>query len=685
MSYVPPAGNAISFDLTGTYASPAGDGLSLDLAFSQGGGGSGVLTSWANKTYTAHAPHFDIAQKITSVANVQYNTQAVGTGIVQSTYLSGAAGIVYTMHAPTGQSVGKILGTNATKTYTTYTPTLFNGKLTTLSVYAGITYTVQAPTQKIGIRKAFDLPYTIWHTTLDVSANLTYTPREPGNFLTVSGYWEAVYDIRDTEVPVKLDWAFVYGAREAWSFDLSWGLNSSASKAWDALYNIVSVDRIQKAWDIPYSARVAFAAELPYSLLAASALSVSWELPYSLRDLLAIAWGTPYTLTSPVSADFGVPYAIKSYDRVEKAVRVVYSIGGTSVIVETNQPYITYNGKNIRIVEGDISTSEGGYTWEGNFTLADVADYVQFAQDQPFTVNLYGEVYNFVVDGKELTRNGPAQISARLIGVSPSARFSSPRAVEQDYLWDTTITVLDAVNQVTANDISWGTVNWHIPGFRLGFDNAPALDVVKALAEAAGAVVESSKTGQLRVRPRYPISVPDYPVATPDQVYIETSDILSVSETYAIGEIYNKFRIADVDLAENDGLEWVPDYQGGLIGYMRCFPYPWRTDVNLIHTGDGTVYIGPQEVGYTEKDEVVEVYQGQGAVEYPIYAVLDVEMLGVNVGSITFSTDVREFTVSGPALNSVIRIRYRTRFLRYRVISGSGRPTQFLLESQPIP
>lgn len=687
MAYSPPAGNAILFDFVGgAYAAPAGNAVLFDLAVAQGSG-SGVLTSWGNITITAYAPaKYTVKQYLNTNATITFNGQPVGTGIIQTTKLTSTwANITLTPQLPSKQTQKRTLAVWAQIVITPYTPTLFNGQTQAITDAASIVITPYAPVNLVKLKKDWGLQYTIWHTTLDVAANLTITPREPFVGFRIKWGWDFLYDIRDTEIPINLDWGLVYSARTTWEWGISYGLNYRLARDAEIVYNLSGYDLVQQDWGLVYSTNIRLAWQLPYSIVGPVKVRKGWGLVYALQDFLQIDWGIEYDLTEPVVADFEINYQIDSFDRLSKGFRFVYSINGTSVLVNTSEPFITYQGRDVRIVEGDISISEGGYTWEGNFTLADIADYVQFRQDEEFTVNLYGEEWTFVVDGKELSRNAPAQISLRLIGVSPSARFTSPRAVEQDYLWDTTVTALDAVNQVTASDISWNTVNWSIPGFRLAFDNAPAIDVVKALAEASGAVVESSKGGQLRVRPLYPISVPDYDAATADHTYVETSDILSVSESYAIAEIYNKFRIADVDLAQQDGMEWVPDYSGALVGYMRVFPYPWRLDVNLIHTGDGTVFIGPQTVAYYEYEEIVEVYQGQGSTQYPIFVLLEVEFFGANLGGVTFVPDVREFTVTGPLLNSVIRIKYRTRYLRYRLISGSGLATQFLLESAPLP
>lgn len=460
-------------------------------------------------------------------------------------------------------------------------------------------------------------------------------------------------------------------------FEIPW--LSRVSAATELVYEILQpISRgVELVYDLSERSPVQSAVELPYSMR----LQLGIEVPYSIRPLVKSAFSAPYHLQDRVARQVEFVYQLPEKDRLIGAFTGIWSLVQSSIVNITDQPTITHRGRQVRILEGDISASEGGYSWEGNFILADVRDYVQFNRDDPFTVNLYGEVWTFVVDGKELSRDAPAQVSCRIIGISPSAQYVSPRATKKDYEWDTPVEALAAATEVVP-DIIWNTVDWTIPAFRLAFTDAEPLDIVKRLAEACGAVVESSLNGTLRVRPLFPVSPQNYQTTAPDHGFVELLDILSVSESYNYGDVRNRYRLMDAQAAVQDQLEWVPDHSGAFSGYLRAYPAPWRTNVILSHTADPVeLSIGSQVVQFREEEELIEIYKGQGSTTYPVYELLSVEWEATNLGGLVFAQDSRDIAVVGPAANSLVRVRYRTRSLNYRALTSSGRPAQFLLES----
>lgn len=465
-------------------------------------------------------------------------------------------------------------------------------------------------------------------------------------------------------------------------YDLGYSLRHVVQQDNELPYKIRNVDKLQKAVEINFNIRLQAAVNLRWQLTPTYPVSKAVELPYSVRPMVKVGKALPYHMTLKVHAATELKYKVLSFNRVNKTVVGIWSLAGKSVILTTDEPHLILNGQRVDVVEGDISTNEGGYAWECNFTLAKVTDYVQFVRGGIFTANLYGETWTFEVDGKELSRPGPAKVSNRIMGVSPSAQYTSPRSSQADYLWDAPVSARDAAEEVTGVTLDWDIVDWTIPAYRLAFSHSEPLAVVRKLAEVAGGVVESTLDGELHIRNKYPVSPQDYATATPDHTYVELDHIISVSETYGYNDVFNKFRILDVNENIRDSMQWIEDYPDSLTGVMRVNPSPWRQTVDLVHTGDGTVVIGTPSVVYrTMEEEILEVFKGAGTTSEPIYDIISVVWEATNLGSIVFAQDSSDFTVSGPAANSVIRLVYRTRSLDYPITSGSGRPTQFLLES----
>jgi hypothetical protein len=488
------------------------------------------------------------------------------------------------------------------------------------------------------------------------------------------------YDIRGLiSTAVEFPWT----NRIVASYSAAYGILQSIAHSVALQYDLQLKTPVRAACSLAWNVRLQSAFGAAWSITENQTVRAAQSVMYSIRPIVRTATVLQYQLLQRVNRAVELCYGIPERDRVFAAHTGIWSLATSLVVNITDQPFLTYKGRRVGILGGDISASEGGYLWEGNFVLADINDYVQFLRDEEFTADLYGEVWTFIVDGKELERSGPAKVNGRIIGVSPGAAHAAPRTLPQDYEWDVPVLAQDAAEEALGEDIDWQIVDWTIPAFRLSFSSTDSIEVVRRLATAAGALLESDLDGALRVRPLFPISPANYAAEVPDHVYTELPDIIGVSESYNYGVIANRFRIMDVQQSILDTLEWVEDSPGAWSGYIKAYMAPWRLTVQLVHTGDTpTLTIGiPATVVREVEEELVEVFKGQGSVRYPIYDVLSVEWEATNLGGIVHAVDSKEFTVVGPAANSLVRIKYRTRSLNHRVVSTSGRPTQFLLES----
>lgn len=491
--------------------------------------------------------------------------------------------------------------------------------------------------------------------------------------IRVSGF--ATYPI-DSPSDVEMVYSIFTGAKV--QIELPWRTN--VRSAYEFTYGILNTisKQVELAYDISSRSPVVKAVTLQWSMRLQAAVSMPYSIRPIVRNAVSMGWGLNSTVRKAVEMN----YKLMDKNRVLKAFTAIWSMPDVSVVNVTDQPVLYLNGSPVRLLSGDISISEGGYAWEGNFTLADVRDYVQFRRDDVFTADLYGEVWTFIVDGKELRRDAPASVSCRIIGISPSARYVSPRAEKKDYEWDVVVSAQDAVTEVFGVSPTWDIVDWDIPAYRLAFTGADPMDILKRVAEAAGGVVESGLDGSLRVRPKYLVSPEDYPTTTAAHTYVELTDIVDVAESYNYGVVANLFRLMDVQASLQDNIEWIADGQGAYSGTVRVYPSPWRTNVELVHTADPTeLQIGPQVVLYREESELIEIYKGQGSTQYPVYEILSVVWEATDLGGLAHDLDSREVFAVGPASNSLVRVTYRTRSLNYRASTSSGRPAQFLLES----
>jgi len=344
----------------------------------------------------------------------------------------------------------------------------------------------------------------------------------------------------------------------------------------------------------------------------------------------------------------------------------------------------------LQILNGQVSSDEGSYLWEVTAELSDINDYALLRQDDPFDVEIYGEIFKFILDSKELDRSNPAQLSANITGLSPGAIYDFPRAQPYTKTWDTPVSAKAAAEAALGVSITWNILDWTIPAFRLAVENVSPISVVIQIAEAAGGIVESDIDGSILVRHKFPVSVADYDTATPDHSFTEEEHILSVSEQFVSSRVVNKLRLLDVESDYSDVIEYVKDPVDRLKGELRAYPSPWRTGVGIIDTaqvgqllpitGD-PVLQSRIEAGSDELGELVEIVDGIGTTNYPISSIGLVEWVSESLGGVSFEEHGNTVSVANPeGKYGLVKLTYTVEYYSFPVESLTGDPAQFLME-----
>ncbi|MBF0285918.1 MAG: hypothetical protein HQL51_15825, partial [Magnetococcales bacterium] len=128
------------------------------------------------------------------------------------------------------------------------------------------------------------------------------------------------------------------------------------------------------------------------------------------------------------------------------------------------------------ILSASISLAEGDFAWSGSLELDDPASFQRVKVDDPITLELGGEVFNLVVDNKTLERNGVGLPRFSVSVVSPTVRWTSPRAAPLERTWNDPVQARAAAEEVVGEEIVWELVDWLIPGGRLAVHNATPAD-----------------------------------------------------------------------------------------------------------------------------------------------------------------------------------------------------------------
>ena len=495
--------------------------------------------------------------------------------------------------------------------------------------------------------------------------------------------------------------------------------------------------------------------ELSYNVR--KSLVATFPISYDFRSRVSKSAIISYNSTMDYRKDFSISYDIKSINRVEKKVTLSYFSlseiitvinpanstvtlpdgttipAGSTILRSQNvdilevEPLLVIGGEIIYVLEMTVSVDEGNYTYSLDATLASYVDLVKFEANKPFYVVLQGEVYSFVVDSRNISREEVNAPQAKIRGLSPTSRFTGPRSKQilgttfsesltargiiDKLLYDPKInyTINDSSGDLTpaqaaAVGIEWNIQDWHIPPYRFGAENTYPLDSVKTIVEAVGGLVEATPDGNICIRYKHPTRVPDYSDAVIAHTFTDNDDIISIQENHAPNRMVNAVYVKTYqDMGIQDQIEYFDVLSGysegwddadAMGGIVRVFPAIWKdakpdlshnrntdstldSEVQLIY--QGVEYWNPNErVGPDYGWETIDIVKSQGTTRYPMTKVLGYVYGSDNAGEIIINDYSKTFyTKSEDVRYSILLLKYQTKCHRWKLVAPGGTHIQF--------
>lgn len=405
-------------------------------------------------------------------------------------------------------------------------------------------------------------------------------------------------------------------------------------------------------------------------------LSVS--LPFRAHCLSGMV--VPLYLYEACRAGIWVGAPLSARDYISRKIWISSPLTDDTPHIRGGSYYLVVGGVHVEIQKGTVRADEADYAWHGTFTLTNPRQLSLFTVNAEFTIELPGDTYTFVVESKSNKRTSPATMEATVVGISPSAVLDSPRALQVTKNWETNTTARAIVEEMAGtHPVLWEIIDWAIPGGRYGVSLVSPISVIQEIATAVGGTVDSLYDGTLRVRFKYPDTVPAYGPLTKEHTYIESEHLFEFTEDYAPVREYDKFRITDMDTnTENDVLDY--EEVTASTGIMRVYPGPWRDTFVLKSTA--IVYIGPRDYEVREETEVIEITKGEGSTRFPVYSVISVEWIDDNLLGVVAGDDSRKITTTHPDKKySIVKLKYNTRCFKYPIVGTLGRYAQFIVEN----
>ncbi|MBF0370987.1 MAG: hypothetical protein HQL52_16180 [Magnetococcales bacterium] len=399
----------------------------------------------------------------------------------------------------------------------------------------------------------------------------------------------------------------------------------------------------------------------------------------------------PYTKTVPVANQVDHTFDLLTMNPVADALKRYWNLQSPELVLPSAQAVMKVDGQEIPLLTAKVWQEADGLFWNAEVTLATESDFQTLVTDTPFTLEMGSDTVHLMVEKKIHDRNGPVSEERRVTGISPTAIHAFPRAAPLTQTWEESIMARSAAEELVDDTIDWQIVDWLIGANRLEAQSQSPLEVVQTIARAAGGVVETTLDGSLRVRPHFPVTVPDWDLATPDQIFTDTTDNLQTRfETAAVSRINQitvreeipaadtPFLAAEIDpRPEGNNLARTTFYAGDTVHF-------WVTTGPTVSLEQVSASTGRLNLNALENmsmtDDVVFLASDQAVLPRPAQSIQSIIWLGTSLGSLSLGEDGRTITANSEG-TSIARI---TSLVSVRHVSIESPNKQSSLEAFPV-
>ena len=206
-------------------------------------------------------------------------------------------------------------------------------------------------------------------------------------------------------------------------------------------------------------------------------------------------------------------------------------------------------GEFIDFYSISISGDEDSWLWSFNVEIEDIGIWqlLQTNNDQPIVLeaSVNKHEFRFIAEGRSKSRRR-GKTSYSITDRSPTVVLGDQYAEQISRTWDATTakTVAHKLCLVAGIVLDWKTVDWPLASGKLAVKNKRPIEIIRVLANAVGAVIQSTPRGDLVVRPRHPVSPTKYNDVKADQIITDADDILDISESWEHRPGYNSIDIS---------------------------------------------------------------------------------------------------------------------------------------------
>lgn len=400
---------------------------------------------------------------------------------------------------------------------------------------------------------------------------------------------------------------------------------------------------------------------------------------------------------------------IDAVDKATKAWNTRNQIGAIP-ITPSSIPTVDWNVQMIdnlgilvdittQIEEVNIDFNEDAFVNTCELVFSDLNLHDQFApisrdKTERIIVTIKGDVYKFLFEERDTN----AEIVNRdfnFWGRSRPAILGKPYSdvVTEEFEPEGLASEIVArYTNAETIDLTFNINDYFIGANTLFTNEKTPLQIIQEISEAGGGIVRSDRANKLILREKYP-DLNIINTLIPDHIFTDLTSIITLDQEELLSDGLNAVLVEGnierinslsgrfvLDTERNAGEDVRPI---GTPMYVRLYLFPIARTVNgipvanypnsiyTIEISNGAMtYRG--SVGQTVTREVVEIVQGEGSLEFPATAILNVDWLGVNIGTIATASPGDNLLTLTPNSNRTVGIAAITYLTEYDLYLTSG-------------
>jgi hypothetical protein len=469
----------------------------------------------------------------------------------------------------------------------------------------------------------------------------------------------------------------IYGICVAEDHEAVYALRVLLYAIHEAPHAIGRISRIHQA-RYTMKARVAGGHAFLYDI---AALFAGFECIYNLISGCESSHQSPYMIADTPGAIFEAQHALLDSNPVCNVFVAPYVLEmPTEQIDHTVSADVA--GVIIELLETEISTDDDSFCLLMTARVADIDSWLACAPGDNITITVDSVAFTFIIDDRNRSRNF-GEKAFNISGRSPAANLATGRAQPVTKTWGA-ITAKEVVNELcTSNGVSYDyqLLDWTIPDGVLASEGEYPIEIILKIARACGGIIQSTPSGTLVLKPKYPSSPAQYGSVAPALTLSDTDDFFSIAESKTIKPKYNGVYVMDYQSSSDTmyAIEQIATDPVTSSVTLAVWSYPFKETIDLktsyILTGLAIESLGIVE---EEKTETIEIIGGNGSVTKPVFNIISAQYEhSVNLGAVSA---VNTAVITDTRGQSLLKVTYTTKYHKFKVINADDYASQIYTE-----